>query len=904
MKRGKRFFLAVFAVCVMLAVSTFTVACRKKAAPEGPVDPEGPADPTTYAVTYSLGSCEGTAYAGTSTLPTESAKAEGATFALAAAPVWEGYAFEGWSDGTNSYDASAQYTMPGAAVTFTAVWEKTYAVTYAGGSYEDTPYAGTSAIPTENRKKAGAPLTLADALVWEGYTFEGWYDGTTLHKAGEQMAMPAAAVTFTAVWDEAPPKGYIKEKNLPVWTWDDKSVTPVGYTLGRGETVTFSASFTNRITKDGGNGPVAQVFANNEIGNGNTFYIFNAYNARKVTNGDWDWWVWETIQWERNEWDDKGMDAVMATLTSGTAHIAVTLNSSGALIEAYTMYNEAGERLYTCTYTVVDQAMDSALVRFAADKCTAEPATIVYPKNVQLVFDHGYDGKVETHYALVGSTYTFGSDPNRTNYFFRGWQVSGEGAYYAQGNTYALGTASVRFVATWVQGVKVTVDKDGASGTPSTPYPLFNAETGQFDIRTYPSFSESSFKKTGYAFKFWEVSVNDLVQYEDIAGAFSVAPGSTVVFKAIWGTPLTLQYALGTCEGTKYGGTPKSISSIKRAAGGKVVLSDAPVWGGYTFLGWSADGGTTLYEANAKYVMPDQNTTLTAYWQKRPHYAVTFEGGSYEGTPYGGQNLIDARADTYEGGTFTLARALKWEGYVFLGWKTEGDERVYAANYMYTMPGHAVTFTAVWEKLPTHTVTYDAGAGGEQVYNMPSNTYYETQVVMQLPIRFGYTFKGWKCGETVYQAGDTLPMTEDGITLTAQWEALGEENAQFALLSGVWTYESANGTVYIQISGMEGAWDSFKATGSYKVGAITVTSVTATQIKFSIKANRPTGSGTNTISCTYTIATDTFSAGSYGTYTRSASAPKPTTGADTASTASCAALETTPVQLKKRGYEI
>ncbi|MDE6273533.1 MAG: InlB B-repeat-containing protein [Clostridiales bacterium] len=85
---------------------------------------------STYAVTYAFGSCGDTAYAGTSTLPTEAEKEEDEKFTLAVAPVWDGYTFLGWNDGEKAYSAGAEYTMPAHAVTLTATWQKISKPTY------------------------------------------------------------------------------------------------------------------------------------------------------------------------------------------------------------------------------------------------------------------------------------------------------------------------------------------------------------------------------------------------------------------------------------------------------------------------------------------------------------------------------------------------------------------------------------------------------------------------------------------------------------------------------------------------------------------------------------------------------------------------------------------------------
>ena len=79
----------------------------------------GVTPPQTYAVSFVSGDANDTAHAA----PTVGNKAEGATFKLPKNPfAYDGHAFAGWSDGTDTYTAGAEYVMPGAAVTFTALW--------------------------------------------------------------------------------------------------------------------------------------------------------------------------------------------------------------------------------------------------------------------------------------------------------------------------------------------------------------------------------------------------------------------------------------------------------------------------------------------------------------------------------------------------------------------------------------------------------------------------------------------------------------------------------------------------------------------------------------------------------------------------------------------------------------
>jgi len=143
-----------------------------------------------YTVTYKVD--------GSVPAPTQEALKAGETFIVSGYDgVKEGYVFEGWNDGTNNVAAGATYTMPEANVVLTAVWEEDvpkYTVTYdvAGGSLS---------APTETAKKAGETFVVSGYDgVKEGFTFNGWNDGTNNVAAGATYTMPEANVVFTAVW--------------------------------------------------------------------------------------------------------------------------------------------------------------------------------------------------------------------------------------------------------------------------------------------------------------------------------------------------------------------------------------------------------------------------------------------------------------------------------------------------------------------------------------------------------------------------------------------------------------------------------------------------------------------------------------------------------------------------------
>ena len=104
-----------------------------------------------------------------------------------------GYRFTGWSDGSNTYQAGANYTVNG-NVTLTAQWIAQYTVTYNANS--------GSVDRTSDTVDAGSSVTLPTPTR-EYYTFNGWYTaasgGTKVDDAGASYK-PTGDVTLYAQW--------------------------------------------------------------------------------------------------------------------------------------------------------------------------------------------------------------------------------------------------------------------------------------------------------------------------------------------------------------------------------------------------------------------------------------------------------------------------------------------------------------------------------------------------------------------------------------------------------------------------------------------------------------------------------------------------------------------------------
>ena len=189
----------LFAVLAATLAATFLfAACNDK-----PDDGGKTEEPVKYTVTYTAGE-------GSGTVPSGGSYVAGATFELPAANGLskEGYVFDKWSDGENTYAVGATYTMPAKNVTFAATWKDDgsgetptpptkYTVTFSGG--EDAE--GTA--PTGGSYEEGATFDIpaADGLVKDGFVFVCWTYNETDYNVGDVFTMPAGNVVFTAKWE-------------------------------------------------------------------------------------------------------------------------------------------------------------------------------------------------------------------------------------------------------------------------------------------------------------------------------------------------------------------------------------------------------------------------------------------------------------------------------------------------------------------------------------------------------------------------------------------------------------------------------------------------------------------------------------------------------------------------------
>ena len=113
-------------------------------------------------------------------------------------PTYAGFSFLGWYDGSTKFgNAGEQSTSVYANKTVTARWEK-IASEWCTVTYDASP--GSSLKSNEEVLKGGT-ITNLPTPTYTGYTFDGWYDGSTkFGDAGGQSIAVTTDVKVTAHW--------------------------------------------------------------------------------------------------------------------------------------------------------------------------------------------------------------------------------------------------------------------------------------------------------------------------------------------------------------------------------------------------------------------------------------------------------------------------------------------------------------------------------------------------------------------------------------------------------------------------------------------------------------------------------------------------------------------------------
>lgn len=201
---------------------------------------------------------------------------------------------------------------------------------------------------------------------------------------------------------------------------------------------------------------------------------------------------------------------------------------------------------------------------------------------------------------------------------------------------------------------------------------------------------------------------------------------------------------------------------------------------GYIFKGWATSkSATSVSYSDGATITISSDKTLYAVWASTKSFFVIFNenGGSLTST----EQLISGESVT---GSLTapLKNAMELgatrNGFKLIGWSTSASSSSvsYADGENITL-SNDVTLYAVWDRIVTYTITYDANGGSMQDPSPQTVTGTESEgasVYLRSATCSGWFFAGWaksSSATTPTYTGTTVPITiHSDLTLYAVWK--------------------------------------------------------------------------------------------------------------------------------------
>jgi len=616
----------------------------------------------------------------------------------------------------------------------------------------------------------GTTIKLPDTPSRTGYSFVGWYKDEAMTAPLEDKAtMPDVSLILHAKW----------KVNQYKITFDSNG-----------------GSAVEAITQDYGTvvkEPTAPTKA------GYTFagwklkgvdYTFTSMPAENITLVA-EWTALSNIQYTVEHYMEK-LNGSYDSTPDDTDHLN---GSTGAVVNA----NAKGYTGFTYDPNV-SGTISSGIVK--------EDGSLVlklyYKRNSYNLTWNGNGGNVDTTGATKGSV-KFGetiisptNNPTKTGYTFKEWS--------GYDNNMTMPAKDITFTAEWkVNQYKITFDSNGGSAVAAIMQDYGTVVNAPAD----PT-------KEGYVFAGWKLNGVDYT--------FTTMPAEDITLVAEWmidiNIPYTVEYYMEKLDGT-YPSMPDDTDHLKGMTGA-VVNANAKGYTGFTYdpnvsgtvssgivaedgslvlklyykrnsynVTWNGNGGdvdtTGATTGSVKYgatiaspvnnptktgysfsgwsgytvnmTMPAEHITFTANWTAK-QYTITFDSN-------GGSEV--ATITQVYGTVVKAPTAPTKAGFKFVGWQLNGEDYTFT-----TMPAEDIILVAVWDDVPTYTVTFDANGG---TVGQTDKYIYEGETYGELPVpnNGDKFFLGWytaKSGGTKVTS-ETVVELAANHTLYACWADTG-----------------------------------------------------------------------------------------------------------------------------------
>ena len=502
-------------------------------------------------------------------------------------PVKTGYTFGGWSYSGSTYALGSQFTMPGSAVTFTAIWTAiTYNITFNGNGNSSGSVPPSLTYTSGNTPTAISSTYNDNSLQLTGYSFAGWslQDTTTPVTSYGSMA----DVTLYAIWTG---NTYSASYSLGTGV---TGTTPIAQTGKRAGT-SITLATRGDIAKSGFI-LVSWTDGTSSYDLGSTFTFGNSsktFTPVFVRNN-------VTISYNANG-ATSGSVPASQSYDLGTGPISLRANTGNLAKTGYLFIGWQETATSSVGVNSSNYTPTTGITLFAR-----------WEANGYLVlYDVSSDGKQWSDWYQTGYTPITFRTPEKTGYTFAGFytaktggnRIGNSGDGYA---TYAPSMSCDNYnpcytVYAWARWTpKTYVISYNANNASSGSVPTNqNYTTG--GAKTTLSGKPESLVRTGYSFGGWSTTSGGT------AAVTSYGSTADQCFYAIW-KPITYKVIF-------YGnGGSVTTSNLTSSANSPIVLP-TPTRAGYRSEGWytATTGGTLIGQAGAPYV-PTAAITLYPHW--------------------------------------------------------------------------------------------------------------------------------------------------------------------------------------------------------------------------------------------------------------------------------------------------
>ena len=646
--------------------------------------------------------------------------------------------------------------------------------TETGGSVtaSGTKLSSATAVATNSGtsisvlKYTNATLT---ATANEGYSFKGWYDGST------QVSTSAT----TTITDVTASKTYTAK-------WTAKTYT---ITLNNQGTTTTTTATYNSAMKDI---PVPQrtgyTFGGyfDDVNGGGSQY----YKADGTSHQNWNKTSNTTLyaKWTANTWDITyntnggafvDINAVPRKHTYDTeTTLPTSLTKTGYIFDGWYDNEE-------CTGNAISSipAQTDNNTEFWA-KWTAETYTVSFVLDGGTIDGNSsYEDIVVTYDSTYGHTVNGVFFPTSTpihpneNYEFAGWFIEGKGDSITSSSKVQI-TNDTKLVAVWVEKVPVIFNANTgrwSNGAEEFTKYYYKNKTYDFNNSTFPDPNDLS--KTGYSFDGWhwytdqqeeiKVDVSDTLKSNEQHTLYAhwIANPYYVTFDVNGGE--TQHKDIVVTYDQPYGELP------------------TPEKKGYKFDGWY----TNKIKENGSLITKDTIVQITAvqtlYAQWSPiSYSVEFNNNAenVEG------NINTINKIVYDSDPISLpdGSSLSRTGYKFAGWYTDpnctDDAKLENIYNLSAKDDDIKTLYAKWSPITYNLKLYDnfnkaLNDDNDQHQPIYDVSYGATEDAKEFTIKHaGYELEGWsetRNGDIKYLPNEILnATTKDGETvhLYARWK--------------------------------------------------------------------------------------------------------------------------------------